>query len=95
MAIDVEQLIGVEHFSRDIEVFAQALRSSRPAEGFEEVRIPGERAAREEQVRRASGVPVRDEEWDLALAIAHDVGIDPSAPKAGYHPGRQAPDCRK
>jgi L-2-hydroxycarboxylate dehydrogenase (NAD+) len=78
MAIDVEQLIGSEHFSRDIEAFAQALRSSRPGEGFKGVRVPGERAAREEQIRRASGVPVRDEEWELALAIAAEVGIDPS-----------------
>jgi LDH2 family malate/lactate/ureidoglycolate dehydrogenase len=76
VAIDVNQLIGTEHFSRDIEIFIEALRSSRPAEGFEEVRIPGERAAREEQIRRASGVPVRDEEWELALALGDEIGID-------------------
>jgi L-2-hydroxycarboxylate dehydrogenase (NAD+) len=78
IAIDVERFLGPEVFRRDMDRLVRALEQAAPAEGFERVRVPGGRAAGEEERRHAEGVPVRDEEWELlgrtCAALAVDVG---------------------
>lgn len=77
IAIDVEQLLGLQRFRSDIDAFIAALRRARPASDFDAVRVPGSRAAAEERKRLADGVPVRDEEWEMALRIGRVIGLDP------------------
>jgi LDH2 family malate/lactate/ureidoglycolate dehydrogenase len=67
--------IAIEHF-QDPGAFAAAadrmietIGGARPAEGFEGVRLHGAAAAAEERRRAEHGVPVRDEEWELAQRL--------------------------
>lgn len=76
IAIDVERFLGPGVFRHDMDRLVRALGNARPAEGFERVRAPGGRAGAEEERRRAEGVPVRDEEWELLLKTCSALGID-------------------
>jgi LDH2 family malate/lactate/ureidoglycolate dehydrogenase len=76
MAIDVGHFIGVARFKADMDELIGALRSAHPAEGFDAVRVPGERSAREHDRRIEHGVPVREEEWRIALDMCDELGID-------------------
>jgi len=80
IAIDVEQVLGPGAFAHDMDRLVRALEQAAPAEGFERVRAPGGRAAGEEERRRAEGVPVRDEEWELLGRTCAALGIDLDAP---------------
>lgn len=80
MAIDVERFLGAGVFGRDMDRLVRALEQAAPAEGFECVRAPGGRATGEEQRRRAEGVPVRDEEWELLARTCAALGVEVGAP---------------
>jgi L-2-hydroxycarboxylate dehydrogenase (NAD+) len=77
MAIDVGLLLGGA-FHLDAEAFVRALRTSAPAKDFEAVRVPGVRGSIEERERARRGVPVRDEEWEMALSVAGALELDTS-----------------
>jgi L-2-hydroxycarboxylate dehydrogenase (NAD+) len=79
VAIDVERFLGPGVFRRDMDRLVRALEGARPAEGFGVVRAPGGRAGAEEERRRAEGVPVRDEEWDMLRTTCARHGIDVDA----------------
>ncbi len=51
------------------------LTGSRPAEGFDAVRLPGTAAAATEREYRANGIKLRDEEWAMVEAVARKRGI--------------------
>jgi L-2-hydroxycarboxylate dehydrogenase (NAD+) len=73
--------IAIEHFQEPAAFAAaadrlvDALTATRPAEGFERVRLHGGDAAVEERRRREHGVPVRDEEWAMVDRLAERLGI--------------------
>lgn len=75
MAIDVSKLRPVAEFKAATDEFARALRSVRPAEGFEHVIVPGEVEAAKEEQRKKEGVPVRDEDWQGVLDVAARYGV--------------------
>jgi L-2-hydroxycarboxylate dehydrogenase (NAD+) len=75
MAIDVSKLQPLEQFKAATDGFIQALRSVKPAQGFERVMIPGEVEARNEQTRLKEGIPIRDEVWQLVLQVADRLGV--------------------
>jgi len=73
--------ISVSHF-QDPAAFAAAadrmiatLTQSRPAEGFDAVRLPGGGAAATERAYRAHGISLRDEEWAMVERLARKRGI--------------------
>lgn len=73
--------ISVSHF-QDPEAFAAAadrmiatLTGSRPAQGFEAVRLPGGGAAATEREYRANGIRLRNEEWAMVEQLALRRGI--------------------
>ncbi len=79
IAIDVGQFLDVDRFKRDMDELITALRHVAPARGFDAVRVPGQRSAREYERRLVEGVPVRDDEWEIALALQKELGLDFSA----------------
>jgi LDH2 family malate/lactate/ureidoglycolate dehydrogenase len=75
MAIDVSKLCTVAEFKAATDEYARALRSVRPAEGFERIIVPGEVEAQKEEQRKKEGVPIRDEDWQKVLDIATRLGV--------------------
>ena len=76
MAIDVSKLRPVAEFKAAADEFARALRSVKPAEGFESVIVPGEIEARREAERLQNGVPIRDEDWQGVVEVAERLGVE-------------------
>lgn len=56
--------------------YLDLIRHSEPAQGFDSVLIPGDRARECRQQRLENGVPVADEVWQRLLALA---GVDQTA----------------
>jgi LDH2 family malate/lactate/ureidoglycolate dehydrogenase len=75
MAIDVSKLRPVADFKAATDEYARALRSVRPAEGFDSVIVPGEVEARKEEQRKKEGVPIRDDDWQYVVDIATRLGV--------------------
>ncbi len=76
MAIDISKLRPVAEFKAAADEFARSLRAVRPAEGFEQVIVPGEVEARKEHQRLREGVPIRDEDWKGVVEIATRLGVE-------------------
>ena len=89
IVIDPQAFMSKETFLLRCDDLLDMIKSAPPAEGFEAVRIPGERAWRSERESRAKGVPLPpDALRDLAaLCRRHDVPADfletPEGPRAG------------
>ena len=52
--------------------YLDAIRALPPSQGFDEVRVPGDRARATREQRLAEGIPVADEIWSELLQIAQD-----------------------
>ena len=76
IAIDVSQLLPLDEFKSKVDGLIRAVKASRPAQGFDEVVLPGEKAARHEEECRRTGVPLRDEDWAKLVRVAREVGVD-------------------
>jgi LDH2 family malate/lactate/ureidoglycolate dehydrogenase len=75
VAIDVAHFQDPQAFAAAADRMVETLASSRPAAGFERVRLHGAEAAAEERRRREHGVPVRDEEWEMVERLIARLGI--------------------
>lgn len=75
VAIDVAHFADSQEFATAADRMIETLAGSRPAEGFERVRLHGAEAAEEERRRREHGVPVRDEEWAIVERLVARLGI--------------------
>jgi len=70
LAVDVAAFRPVADFARDADALAAAIKSLPRQHGFNEIRLPGERAARTEAVRRKSGIPIPRKLWEELRAMA-------------------------
>jgi LDH2 family malate/lactate/ureidoglycolate dehydrogenase len=77
MAIDVSKLRPIAEFKAAADQFVRALRTARPADGFERIIVPGQLEAEKEQQRKKEGVPMRDEDWAKVLEVAARLGVNP------------------
>src|SRR5436305_5957701 len=73
--IDIEQFLPLEAFKRHVAVLIEHVRASPPAPGFDEVLMPGEVEAREEERRRRDGIAIDDETWRQLEATARELGV--------------------
>ena len=76
MAIDISKLQPLEQFKTSTDQFIRALRSVKPAKGFESVIIPGEAETKLERQRLKDGILIRDEVWDGVVQAAKGLGVD-------------------
>jgi len=70
LAVDVAAFRPIADFTQDADALAAAIRSLPRQPGFDEIRLPGERAGRTEAVRRTSGIPIPAKLWEELAAIA-------------------------
>ena len=79
LVIDIGRFQPLAEYAAQVRAFADYLRSSPKAEGFDAILLPGELEKRERQ-RRQAGVAVEEETWRQILDCAHRVGaVLPSA----------------
>jgi uncharacterized oxidoreductase len=77
MAIDIEAFLPLGRFQAQVREFVRHVRSSRPAEGLEEVLIPGDRAARNRERRLREGIPIEPSTWEELTRLARELGVPP------------------
>jgi ureidoglycolate dehydrogenase (NAD+) len=77
LAVDIAAFRPVVDFARDADALSAVIKSLPRQAGVDEIRLPGERAARTEAVRRKSGIPIPGKLWtELAeVAVANKVAL--------------------
>lgn len=75
IAISVSQFQDPAAFAAAADRMIATLTGSRPAQGFDAVRLPGGGAAATEREYRANGIQLRDEEWAMVERLAQKRGI--------------------
>jgi LDH2 family malate/lactate/ureidoglycolate dehydrogenase len=76
MAVNIGKLVDLDEFKAKVDTLIRTIKSSKLAEGFDEVVLPGERAMKVAEKRQRNGVPLRDEDWGNIETIAAELGID-------------------
>jgi uncharacterized oxidoreductase len=59
------------------------VKAVEPAEGFDEVLVPGEPEQRERRRREAEGVPVPEKTWEAIAKTAAELGVPEAMPNLG------------
>ncbi|HWK95499.1 MAG TPA: Ldh family oxidoreductase [Pseudolabrys sp.] len=76
IAIDIAHFQEPATFARSAERMVETLTSLPAANGFKAIRMPGGGAKAQRASYLADGVEVRQEEWDMAFAVARKLGFD-------------------
>ncbi len=76
IAIDIAHFMDVGLFKSRLDERMKMIKNSKPAKGFDEVFIPGERSFRTEAKRRAEGIPVSQRDWQTFEDICKQLNID-------------------
>lgn len=77
--IDPKKIDAADFFDTDMTRYIDYFKNTKPAQGVEQVLIPGEPEAKLRAERTANGVPLPDETWAAIVATARDVGVSESA----------------
>jgi LDH2 family malate/lactate/ureidoglycolate dehydrogenase len=80
LAIDVERFLPLPEFKARVQRFVADLKSSAPAQGFDEVLAAGEPESRTEQQRLCAGIPIPDEVWESLFKLASQLGVHEPVP---------------
>jgi len=81
-AVDIATFRPVADFAKDADALAAILRGLPRQAGFDEILLPGERAARTEAKRRKSGIPIPRKVWEELAEIVAAHAIAPLTPLA-------------
>ncbi len=70
IAIDIAAFQVPEDFAASADRMIETLTASRPAQGFDRVRLHGSKAAEAMRDNATNGIQVRDEEWQMVRRVA-------------------------
>jgi hydroxycarboxylate dehydrogenase B len=80
IAINVEAFRPLDNFKDEVDKFVTYVKASKPAPGFAEVIVPGERSHQKKMQRLKEGIPVSDFVWQSIMEICENLGILESLP---------------
>jgi uncharacterized oxidoreductase len=75
LVIDIDLFAGAEHFLREVNDLAAAVRNCPRAEGVSEVMVPGDPERKEKGRRLAAGITLDDGTWGQLTALAQRLGV--------------------
>jgi LDH2 family malate/lactate/ureidoglycolate dehydrogenase len=75
IAIDVARIVPIDSFLQAVEDQSTAICAAMPAEGFDEVLLPGQPELAERTRREVDGIPVPEQTWKELLALANSLGV--------------------
>ena len=76
IVIDIAHFSDVEQFEKQSDAFFSRLKRVRPAQGFQEVMIPGEPEVRQRAALADAGITVADATWEEIASIAGEHGVN-------------------
>jgi LDH2 family malate/lactate/ureidoglycolate dehydrogenase len=74
-AIDVNAFTPVEAYQKGVRAFLDGIKSTPPAEGFDEVLVPGDFEARSREKRLKDGIEIPDTIYNQLQECADKLGI--------------------
>jgi uncharacterized oxidoreductase len=77
-AINLEAFTDVDEFKNNMDEVIRDIKSSKKAEGFDEIMIPGEPEWRELEKRSKEGIFIDDDTYQEILKTAEEMGLDTS-----------------
>ncbi|MBZ5611818.1 MAG: Ldh family oxidoreductase [Acidobacteriia bacterium] len=75
LAIDVARFMPREDFERRMQELIAMVKSSKPAQGYDEVLVAGDPEWRAEEQRRRDGIPLSDGVWQNLAQAAEQLGV--------------------
>jgi LDH2 family malate/lactate/ureidoglycolate dehydrogenase len=75
IAINIAPFAPLAQFLEQTEEQCRVIKESAPANGFEEVLLPGEPEIANRQLRNANGIPIADSTWGELSAVAAELGV--------------------
>lgn len=75
LVLDIEQFISLDEFYKESDEFVAHVKSSPPAEGFDEILLPGEIEARITQKRDQEGIDIEEETWRQIVEWGKKLGV--------------------
>lgn len=75
LVLDIAAFMPPDDFRREMDALVQHVKSSAPAEGFDEILVPGEPEYRTMEKRRRDGIPVEEETWHQIQDVAQELGV--------------------
>ena len=73
--IDIEAFRPLDEFKIEVKRFVDYVKGARPAPGYDEVLVPGERSHRTRQERSRDGIPVAEATWEHVAKVAESLGV--------------------
>ena len=74
-AINIDFFVPIGEFKARVDKLAEELKRTTPAKGVKEVRLPGERRAKEEKLRLRRGIPLEPETLKALKELADKLGV--------------------
>ena len=75
LALDPDRFAGLGPFRSVLSGMLRDLKAIPPAEGFDEVLVPGEPEARAQAARDVDGVPLTGVLWESMSELSREVGV--------------------
>ncbi|MBZ0304052.1 MAG: Ldh family oxidoreductase, partial [Anaerolineae bacterium] len=75
IALQIERFTALDHFEQMVDELIERVQATPPAEGFEEVLVPGEPEARSYAQRVQDGIPLPDSVWQELAGLANELGV--------------------
>lgn len=75
LALNIRHFIEIDLFKTQVDAFIDEITSHPPRPGFEEVRVPGESAARKSREYSTNGIPVNSHTLAMLNDLALDLGV--------------------
>ncbi|MDA0837996.1 MAG: Ldh family oxidoreductase [Planctomycetota bacterium] len=74
-AIHIESFTTLEEFRQQVDRLIDHVKASPPAEGIDEILVPGEASARRVKERTENGIPIDEKTWETLESAALGKGI--------------------
>jgi LDH2 family malate/lactate/ureidoglycolate dehydrogenase len=75
IALDVGPFRDPADFAAEVEAVCGGIKATAPADGYDDVLLPGEAEQRSRQRRLAEGIPVAESTWRELRALAERLGV--------------------
>jgi len=85
-AIAVEEFMPLTQFEDEVAELGAFIRSRKPAPGFDEVLLPGDRSRRVAERQLRDGIEIDAQGWERLLETARELGVMEAPPPVEFAP---------
>jgi LDH2 family malate/lactate/ureidoglycolate dehydrogenase len=75
IAINISPFVSLAHFIEETEDQCRVIKESAPANGFNDVLLPGEPELANREIRKVSGIPIPNTIWSDLTDVASELGV--------------------